>query len=259
MADHEVLTYRGRKFKRSHHSSSALLEKGASQQYSPPPPPPPAHPSRSVLLPAAVPQYKISNNRPVSAKGRMRPQSHPSGILQKLDPISEYRLEFALKHSKPLPPIPDHPRPHSINLHDVDSAVDLDYNSPCDTPIDHLTSHISYDSPPFIHKITTTSSSPKAVDHQRKIGPLPSSSSSIDAKSIQIGLKLPNGDRLQNEFSIFTTLRDIVEYAENSQGMDLKGCIISTNEIPKKVYSDTNQTLIDCGITVRTVLYLSLP
>lgn len=77
--------------------------------------------------------------------------------------------------------------------------------------------------------------------------------------TVQLGLKLPNGDRIQADFSLTATLEDITHYAESCASTDLHKCIISTNEVPRKVFNDKTQTLYESGINVRTVLYFSLP
>ena len=77
------------------------------------------------------------------------------------------------------------------------------------------------------------------------------------SKTVILGLKLPNGDRLQVELPLTTTLWDVVSCAEYHSGMELRECELFTNEIPRRIFDDKTLTLFDVGITVRTILHFS--
>ena len=77
------------------------------------------------------------------------------------------------------------------------------------------------------------------------------------SKTVILGLKLPNGDRLQVELPLTTTLWNVVRCAEYHSGMELRECELFTNEIPRRIFDDKTLTLFDVGITVRTILHFS--
>lgn len=184
-------------------------------------------------------------------------------------------MQFHVQRSKPLPPIPDQPSPpnHQHKLYDVDSAVDLDYTSQCCTPIDLP----SYFPTTYSHPPTSNDSaieSPSLGSNRVRIAkqeservlvsggdpPLVGRRSSLPVHtSVQLGLKLPNGDRIESEFSLSSTLQDVVDCAERSSGVDLRDCLVSTNGVPRTVFNDKTRTLYESGINVRTVLYFSFP
>ena len=140
----------------------------------------------------------------------------------------------------------------------------MNYSSQCVTPVDLPASGI----------IASDYRGDTVIDVTNKMTPLtvytkehlstnsitngsPSHFSSLP--SVLLGLKLPNGDRIQNQFLLTATLKDVVKYAEECSGTDLKDCILSTNGVPRTVFSDKTQTLHESGINVRTVLYFSFP
>ncbi len=83
--------------------------------------------------------------------------------------------------------------------------------------------------------------------------------SHVNQATVMVCLKLPNGERLQTDLPVATTLEQVVTHAERASGMSLTNCDISTNEIPKRVFSDHSLTLYNAGIIYRTVLHFSLP
>lgn len=76
--------------------------------------------------------------------------------------------------------------------------------------------------------------------------------------TVQLGLKLPNSDRIVKEFPLTSTIQDVVEYAENYSGIYLQECTVSTNGITMTVLKDKSLSLLASGINVRTVLYFTL-
>lgn len=318
----EIVKHQGRRFRKSS-TSSALF--GVTENISRPQPSPPSHHSpntsflsRSILLPPPKQPTLTEKGRPYSATRRVRPRS-----IASLNPADEYRLQFALKHSQPLPPIEDNhqfssndssptlylkePNKHTPQLYEVDSAVDLEYSSQCGTPIDvvssvptnaHLISQYTGDTGSVSsndHQVQTTvcvseenvlQSSNSTVTsnisdamkgmklneqyqhsnhelHARLNANRPTSASensnrlSNVSKTVILGLKLPNGDRLQVELPLTTTLWDVVSCAEYHSGMELRECELFTNEIPRRIFDDKTLTLFDVGITVRTIIHFS--
>ena len=167
-------------------------------------------------------------------------------------------------------------------LVEVDSAVDLEYNSHCGTPTDlppyggsitnsHL--HLSLQNQhepkglkPCPRDTEYLSNSLRNVTLGRPAGSQDNRNSvdnqslpaaHLNNDSVTLCLKLPNGDRLQTNLPLTSKLSDVVTYAENSSGVDLKECEIFTNEIPRRVFEDHSMTLLNAGITVRTVLHFS--
>ena len=190
------------------------------------------------------------------------------------------------QHSKPLPPIinisskdaassPNNTHcGNRDSLVEVDSAVDLEYYSQCCTPTDQPLSSIdgSTTMPTYLQEIVREKGKTEQdLSNALKSTGLGDESAIISSddhelqrekpisnRSITLCLKLPVGDRLQVDFPLSTTLKEIMEYAENfSKNTSLKECEISTNEIPKKVFTDWSLTLYDAGIVVRTVLHFS--
>ena len=142
---------------------------------------------------------------------------------------------------------------HQSKLLEVDSAVDLDYTSQCGTPIDiPLPILRTLNNNNIITTSTTPDQSPKQTF---KVTPKGRES----ATSVQLGLKLPNSERLQHEFPLNATINDVIEYAERESGINLTDCIVSTNGLTRTALNDKDLTLNDSNITVRTVLYFSLP
>ena len=75
--------------------------------------------------------------------------------------------------------------------------------------------------------------------------------------TVQLCLKLPGGERLEEQFLVTDRITKIVSYAQQYSSVDLSQCELATNEIPRRVISDQKMTLLDAGITVRTLLYFS--
>ena len=138
-------------------------------------------------------------------------------------------------------------------LTEVDSAVDLDYYSQCGTPVD--LQYITMLDP-------SGGNSPQCSKHELN-SPKLELKSRLPCHSgqatVMVCLKLPNGERLQTDLPVATTLEQVISHAETASGMDLRNCEISTNEIPKRVFSDRSLTLYNAGIIYRTVLHFSLP
>ncbi|XP_019854851.1 PREDICTED: probable serine/threonine-protein kinase samkC [Amphimedon queenslandica] len=265
-SESDVFVHKGRKFRRISQSSPSLPRDDANSSPVPryslqAPPAIAAHPvpSRSLILPPPQP-LSSKQSRPMSARGRPKPNAI---LASKLDPVNEYRMEFALQHSQPLPPISSQqssPKPtiqsrpeHQSKLLEVDSAVDLDFTSQCGTPIDIPLSILrTLNSNSIITTSTTPNNSPKqALKETLK--------AREGTTSVQLGLKLPNSERIQHEFPLNATINDVIKYAEKESGIDLKDCIVSTNGLTRTALNDKQLTLNDSNITVRTVLYFSLP
>ncbi len=163
----------------------------------------------------------------------------------------------------------------------MDSAVDLEYYSQCCTPTDQPSSSIDGSvtmSTYLQEKVRETNKSEQDLSNTLRSTSLSDDSAitpsscdynneshvprinvavPIDNKNITLCLKLPVGDRLQVDFPLSTTLKEVVEYAESYSGSSLKECEISTNEIPKRVFTDWSLSLYNAGILVRTVLHFS--
>lgn len=139
---------------------------------------------------------------------------------------------------------PDH-QPHSPNLshlHTINLQVDSEAEK---TQQSHFRQYESESALKYAKECSTPTKKHHSLpDHHN---------------TVQLGLKLPNGDRIQAGFPLTATLEDITLYAESCASTDLHECTISTNEVPRKVFNDKTQTLHQSGITVRTVLYFSLP
>ena len=129
-------------------------------------------------------------------------------------------------------------------LTEVDSAVDLDYMSQCGTPDDIPL--------PYLHYITPHQS-------MNQILRATHTQDTNTTNTVQLGLKLPNSDRLQQEFPLSSTIQDIIDYAQMKSGIDLTDCVVSMNGVTRTILNDKTLTLNQCNINVRTVLYFSLP
>ena len=141
---------------------------------------------------------------------------------------------------------------HQSKLSEVDSAVDLDYTPQCGTPIDIPLPFLrTINNDNIIRASTTPDQSPKQT--------FKDTLKAREGTRVQLGLKLPNSERIQYEFPLTATINDIIEYAEKESGIDLTDCIVSTNGLTRTVLNDKHLTLNDSNITVRTVLYFSLP
>lgn len=98
------------------------------------------------------------------------------------------------------------------------------------------------------------------VDHIVSLQPSQESSNILTPQAVvEIGLKLPSGTRFQKTFDITSTIRQMVSWAEEESGEELGSCRLCTNEVPKKELTDWEHTLKEAGLTVRTLLYFSLP
>lgn len=186
--------------------------------------------------------------------------------------------------------------PMQLLLTEVDSAVDLEYYSQCGTPTDlppgFDRSHIvqtsllhsdnvqqdctdedrlkaikrDYSCAVLIPRNTGEQSNQQlltAIANERDDQPESSStgstplSSSYTVQTVALCLKLPDGGRIQVELPLNYTIKQVMEHAEMHSNTDLKNCEISTNEIPRRVFTNESLTLYDAGITVRTVLHFS--
>ena len=137
-----------------------------------------------------------------------------------------------------------HLQPHSPNLSHL-HTTNLQVDSVTDKPQPPFRQYESESSLKYVKESSTPTKRRHSLpDHHN---------------TVQLGLKLPNGDRIQADFPLTATLEDIRHHAESCASTDLYECIITTNEVPRKVFNDESQTLYESGITVRTVLYFSLP
>ena len=160
----------------------------------------------------------------------------------------------------------------------MDSAVDLEYNSLCCTPEDtplyslsarqndktasnHTREEVHY----IAMKLLQDSNPQQETQHINVSKPVTgnkqsSSTAPLDTKekTVQLCLKLPSGERLQAEFTTSQTISELVSYAQEYCDSDLSECEVATNSVPRQVITDWQLTLAEAGITVRTLLYLSM-
>ena len=97
-----------------------------------------------------------------------------------------------------------------------------------------------------------------AEEDPRASVPTHGGSTAGEGRKVQVCLKLPGGERLQAEFDTSQRITDLVSYAQQFCGEDLSECEVATNEVPRQVVTDWQVTLEQAGITVRTLLYLSM-
>lgn len=83
--------------------------------------------------------------------------------------------------------------------------------------------------------------------------------SNNDQRRVSLCLKLPNGERLQTNMPVDSSLKQIAEHAGKCTEIDLMNCDISTNEIPRQTFVDHSITLQEARIVVPTVLHFSFP
>ena len=157
----------------------------------------------------------------------------------------------------------------------MDSAVDLEYNSLCctpaeDTPLHSLSARqndktASSSTREEVHYLAEkllqdSSSQQKAQYVSKPVTGNEQSSAALDSekKKVQLCLKLPSGERLQAEFTTSQTISELVSCAQQYSDNDLSECEVATNSVPRQVITDWQLTLAEAGITVRTLLYLSV-
>lgn len=121
--------------------------------------------------------------------------------------------------------------------------MDLDYISQCGTPL----------TPPIHTHYCTTDDSVISSNGSPKLV------SAAGQTTVQLGLKLPNSDRIEHHFPLTATIQDIIDYAQRSCDVLLQDCTVSINGLTRTVLNDKFMTLKESGINVRTVLYLTLP
>ena len=87
----------------------------------------------------------------------------------------------------------------------------------------------------------------------------PSSVRNIDEQQVEIAIRLPDGSRHENCFSISSTFMDLLEFLISSSISDeiiARNSEFVTSEVPRQVFSDFNVTLHEAKIKTRTLLYL---
>lgn len=189
-----------------------------------------------------------------------------------------------MQQSQPLPPIGS--SLHHQPLYEVDSAVDLEYNSHCctpeDTPLyslsvrqnnvtreevhyeDYLDKKLLQDSSLQQETLTTqpvnASNSLESASGKKQSSPTaPLDRDASKEKKVQLCLKLPSGERLLAEFTTSQTISELVSCAQQyCDDSDLSECEVATNSVPRQVITNWQLTLAEAGITVRTLLYLSI-
>ena len=76
--------------------------------------------------------------------------------------------------------------------------------------------------------------------------------------SIDLIIRLPDGERIQHSFSSSDTLTTMVEYLSNimKKKIDLKTYVLYTNEVPKRELKSRKSTIVALGIQDKSVLAL---
>lgn len=74
-------------------------------------------------------------------------------------------------------------------------------------------------------------------------------------RELTIALKLPDGRRFQQSFPVSSTLRSVLRFVERESGLNFQGFSLIQNS-PKRIFSDLSQTLLDCQLEDRTLLYV---
>jgi hypothetical protein len=77
-------------------------------------------------------------------------------------------------------------------------------------------------------------------------------------ESLAIGVKLPDGKRIQRRFRPQDTLRDILSFAELTASLDMAHCFL-VSSVPRASFTDLDLTLAACGIQNRTLLHVEEP
>ena len=158
----------------------------------------------------------------------------------------------------------------------------MGYTSSSATSPDHTSSLCSPHPPPSSspqdpHTHTTkrlrtselsSSHSPKATlsTSSETIISMPVSDTSLDPRpssspcsAVELGIRLPNGVRLQKRFPLTAKLKHVMLYLRQ-EGQLLQGIgyyELSTNEVPRRVLGDLSLTLQQVGLTCNTLLYLT--
>ena len=81
-----------------------------------------------------------------------------------------------------------------------------------------------------------------------------------DSDKVTLGIKLPNGQRIQRAFHFDDPLIAVIEFAEVSAQLDFSGCeLVCIISGPRQVFSDLTLTLAQSGIQNRTLLHIEKP
>lgn len=73
-----------------------------------------------------------------------------------------------------------------------------------------------------------------------------------------LAVKLPNGTRIQRNFSTLDHLDCVLHFAEVSAQMDFSGCCLVC-DVPRAVFKDLSKTIGNSGLASRTVLHIQTP
>jgi len=182
--------------------------------------------------------------RPKSARGRVRPTSQPGREtkasrenLQRVGeqvPFPPLKSQSSFSKYKPLPsigtglvvePDGDHPSHHSRikSKHDNDNDNLMLLQKTADLSLYY-----------------TLPDEPKDTEPQR----------------IHLAIRLLDGSRHERWFRHTDTLGTVLAFAESASKNKLPPCQFCTNEVPRRVFDNFSESLIQAGITSRTVLYL---
>ncbi|XP_077998342.1 uncharacterized protein LOC144451388 isoform X2 [Glandiceps talaboti] len=71
-----------------------------------------------------------------------------------------------------------------------------------------------------------------------------------------LAIRLPEGERLQRFFRPSNTLKEILAYADSRSEETLLECEMFVNDVPRKVFTNLNQTIEESNLAHQTVIYL---
>ncbi|XP_064611417.1 UBX domain-containing protein 10-like [Liolophura sinensis] len=74
-------------------------------------------------------------------------------------------------------------------------------------------------------------------------------------EKLTIALKLPDGRRFQQCFPVASSLQSVLQFVETESGLNFNGFSLIQNS-PKRIFNDLSQTLVDCQLEDRTLLYI---
>ena len=253
------------------------------------PPSPALFKSGIFSLPPAEPPLATSRGRPPSAKGRSRPNSRsfsysPTRRVSRGPRIEPVMVLDGFHKLQPLPAIGSVRQNHTVvGEHSIsdDSAIEMssNYSSSLETTSSpHLLSSNTFVNMHHMHEpmikarkslqeehslhrafrvseISETLPSKLSIEKKRRV--MPPEPSSEEPNCVLLAIKLPDGTRLERRFRQTDLLTDVMLVAQRHCPQPLSACELSTNDVPKRVFTDHGMTLQEAGLSVRTMLILS--
>ena len=252
------------------------------------PPSPALFKSGIFSLPPAEPPRVTSRGRPPSAKGRSRPSSRSSSHspTRRVSTVEPFVLRDGFHKLQPLPAIGAVKQDQSLvseySISD-DSAIEMSSNyfsSLETTSSPHLLSTNSFVSMHHMHEpiikarkssqeehslhrtfrvseVSETLPSKLSIDVKKMRSVPPPEPSPEEPNCVLLAIKLPDGSRLERRFRHTDLLADVMLVAQHHCPQPLPPCELSTNDVPKRLFTDYGMTLQQAGLSIRTMLILS--